>query len=311
MDEEQPKTQTMQLGRLSEKQWPGRLSVAERFVDVYKIVDELESFYVQTDPRAKTRCIDGRHDPKLDESTLGPQVPAGAPGAALAYRLGVDKDDLTRGTFINDAEVMIDAYLRLGIAPGGHRDDNGREGAVGCGAIDGLDGILQRMIDPTLVEDHKRIVKTLLAEHFDRDTYLRVLGAGLVLESRSNDYFAERGQILDLLEEKALRSVSVLHGEHNEGIVIVNFVPDTTLASNRFADNYGGLQAFGYDIWRSKQLAQALLPLPSQDVDRARFITARVMLSVATLMSLTDGSLPLLVRIPAQDARVITRSQNS
>jgi len=293
-------SQVIQMGRLSERKWSGLLSVDDRFVDVYRIVSELDQYYVPTKHNAKTRCIDGRHDPKLDESNLGPQVPAGAPGAALAYRLGVDKDDLTRGTFLNDTEVMIDSYLRLGLAPGGHRDDNGREDAVGCGAIDGVQNILDRMTDPRFVEDHKRLVKLLLAENFDRDNYLRVLGAGLVLESRANGYFAEKGQILDLLEQKCPDSVSTLHGDHQEGIVIVNLVPDTTLASNRFADTFG-VQAFGYDLWRSKQLARALLPLPSQSVDCERFVTARVMLSVATLMTLTDGSLQLLVRLPRSE----------
>jgi hypothetical protein len=58
------------------------------------------------------------------------------------------------------------------------------------------------------------------------------------------------------------------------------------------------LQAFGYDIWRSKQLARMLLPLDSQDEDRDRFIMARVMVTIATLMALTDGSQQVLFRLP-------------
>lgn len=81
--------------------------------------------------------------------------------------------------------------------------------------------------------------------------------------------------------------------------MIVNFVPNTTLLSNRFAQEHAGTQAFGYDIWRSKQLAMSLFPLPSQADDRNRFIMARVMIAIATLMTLTDGSLRLLVRVPA------------
>ncbi len=118
------------------------------------------------------------------------------------------------------------------------------------------------MTNPALVEDHKRLSKLLLGEQFNRDNYLRVMGAGLVLESRANGYFADREQILDLLETKCPDSVSTLEGTHQEGIVIVNLVPNTTLASNRFTDAFG-VQAFGYDLWRSKQLAQILLPLPS------------------------------------------------
>ncbi|NCU40788.1 hypothetical protein EOL73_03460 [Candidatus Saccharibacteria bacterium] len=194
---------------------------------------------------------------------------------------------------------MIESYLRLGLTPGGHRDDREHEGeAIGCGAIDGIEVVLDHMINPELVEDHKRIVKMFLGKYFDRDNYLRVMGAGLVLKSRSADYFTGRGNILKLLEEKAPKSVSKLEGHHNEGIVIVNFVPDTTLASNRFAKDHSDLQAFGYDIWRSEQLSVTLFPLPSQQVDRERFVMARVMITVATLMTLTDGSLQVLVRFP-------------
>jgi len=286
------------LGVISGHDWPGKVSAKNATLDIPVVVDELNSYYVYTQPQAKTRCIDGRHDPQFDESNLGPQVPGGAPGAALAYRLGVDKDDLTRGTFYNDAEVMIDAYLRMDLAPGGHRDDSADGEVVGCGAIDGMDAIIDNMTDPHLVEDHKRLVKALLGDEFDRDNYLRVLGAGLVLRSRSRGYFAGRGEILDLLEKKAPNSVSVLEGRHQEALVIVNFVPNTTLSSNRFADAHKGTQAFGYDLWRSKQLAARLFPLPSQSTDRNRFVMARVMITIATLMTLTDGTQRFLVRLP-------------
>ena len=120
-------SQTLHLGLLSEKGWPGLVSARRDPLDALAVADSLDRYYVSVDARAKTRCIDGRHDPALVEAALGPQVPGGAPGAALAYRLGVDKDDLTRGTFTGDAEMMIESYRRLGLSPGGHRDDNGGE----------------------------------------------------------------------------------------------------------------------------------------------------------------------------------------
>ena len=291
-------TQIIHLGRLSDNSWPGAVSADDVYVDIPGIQAHLDEYYVMTDPGAKTRCIDGRHDPELDESHLGPQVPGGATGAALAYRLGVDKDDLTRGTFYNDFETMLGSYLRLGLTPGGHRDDSGHEVKVGCGAIDGIETVLACLIDPKLVEDHKRLVRAVLDTDFDRDHYLRILGASQVLGSRSKDFFARSGELLELLESKCPGSVSRLHGQHNEKLIIVNYVPDTTLASNRFADHHGGIQAFGYDVWRSRQLAQMLLPLPSQAIDRERFITARVSVTIATLMALTDGSPQLLFRLP-------------
>lgn len=303
----QPLTQITEFGALSDLEWPGRVSakaLVETGVTTEKAINDairnIDSFYVKVNPGAKTRCIDGRHDPELDERDLGPQVPGGVPGAALAYRLGVDRDDLTRGTFLVDAEDMIRRFLRLGFTLGGHRDEYSQgKTTVGCGAIDGMDKILETMINPELVDDHKRVVKSLLGQDFDRDTYLRVMGAAVIVNGRPEEYFRNREAVIDVLEKISKKSVSTLKGDHKECIVAVNFVPGTTLSSNRFSKECGGIQAFGYDIWRSVQMASKILPRPDQAVDRERFIMARVMCTVATLMALTDGSQRLVLRMPA------------
>ncbi|MCW1907758.1 MAG: hypothetical protein KIH63_000255 [Candidatus Saccharibacteria bacterium] len=292
-------------GTLSDITWPGSVSARNMIasgkindITISHAIQALNEFYVLVSPAARTRCIDGRHDPELDEKVLGAQVPGGAPGAALAYRLGVDKDDLTRGTFVVDAEEMIARYLRLGFAPGGHRDDHSAgKTAVGCGAIDGMDVILATMMRPDLVDDHKRVVKELLGPLFNRDNYLRNMGAAAVLNGRSADYFRGRETIIDILEKRVKNSIATLKGEHQEAVVVVNFVPGTTLASNRFSETFG-LQAFGYDLWRSMQMAEKIMPRSDQAEDRERFIMARVMSTVATLMALTDGSQRLVLRMP-------------
>lgn len=283
------------LGKLSLTKWPGAVTSRDDNNNVTQVIDRLDDFYVSVEPHAATRCIDGRHDPRLDEMHLGPQMPGGAPGAALAFRLGVDDSDLTKATFFDDAESMIDTFLRLSLSPGGHKDDQAHDGRVGCGALDSMAGIVANMTDPQLVEDHKRLVKTLLADDFSRDDYLRVLGAALVLRSRSDEYFRDNALVLDTLEQKSPGSVSVLEGSHEEAYVIVNLVEDTTFSSNRFATD-SGVQAFGYDLWRSKQLADRLFGLSDSGVSYQRFMHARVMMTIATLMTLTDGSQRIIVR---------------
>lgn len=293
-------------GILSDIKWPGKVSAATMIASgkttestLNESVKRLNDFYVNVNSSAPTRCIDGRHDPALDEKHLGAQVPGGAPGAALAYRLGVDKDDLTRGTFLVDAEEMIGRYLRLGFAPGGHRDEHSAgKSTVGCGAIDGMDVILATMIRPELIDDHKRVVKELMGPLFDRDIYLRNMGAAAVLAGRSKDYFRGREGIIDFLEKRVKNSIATLKGEHHECLVAVNFVPGTTLSSNHFSEEFGGIQAFGYDLWRSMQMAMKIMPRADQDSDRQRFIMARVMSTVATLMALTDGTQRIIVRLP-------------
>ncbi len=294
-------------GILSETLWPGPVSAQKMIEDglasvatLQEAAKSLNDFYVPVNPGARTRCIDGRHDPELDETNLGPQVPGGAPGAALAYRLGVDKDDLTRGTFLADAEAMIGSFMRFGMSIGGHRDEHsvGKQ-TVGCGAIDAMDVVLSRMTDPSLVDDQKRIIKILMGENFNRDIFLRDMGAAVVVDGRADDYFRDREKIIDILESKSKNSVSTLRGTHQECLMVVNFVPNTTFSSNRFSEKFGGVQAFGYDIWRSMEIAQKLLPRKDQEEDRNRFIMARVMTTVATLMALTDGSQRLVLRMPS------------
>lgn len=287
------------LGRLSLDTWPGAVTARDGVAVSTDMVARLDDFYVPVEAHAATRCIDGRHDPKLNEKHLGPQMPGGAPGAALAYRLGVDDSDLTKATFFDDAESMIDLFLRLELSPGGHKDDQASEGRVGCGALDSMSAIVENMTAPRLVEDHKRLVKTLLADDFSRDDYLRVLGAALVLRSRSDEYFRDNTRVIDTLEQKAPGSVSTLEGSHEEAYVLVNLVENTTFSSNQFSSEFG-VQAFGYDLWRSKQLAERLFGVSQSGVSYSRFIHARVMITIATLMTLTDGSQRIIVRLKRQ-----------
>lgn len=298
-------------GQISSIKWPGAVSAEKilndknlTFNDIFKNGEaELNTYYVKANNKAKTRCIDGRHDPELEESMLGSQVPGGAPGAAIAYRIGVDKDDLTRGSFLSDAESMISIFSRLGLGVGGHRDENSQDNSinVGCGAIDGMDRILATMTDTSLVEDHKRLVRELLGEEFVRDDYLRNLGASTMVNGRSDEYFKDRSNVIKKLEEEFPGSVSVLSGHHEECFVFINFVPDTTFSSNRFFKDKN-VQAFGYDIWRSKQIAEMILPRPEQQKDRIRFVHGRVMFTIATLMALTDGSQKLYARLPGENS---------
>jgi len=297
----------VEAGKLSASKWPGIISVNNLIDNGTYTKEQIQSakqiinnYYVAVNPHAKTRCIDGRYDPNIDNNNIGPQVPGGAPGAALAYRLGVDKDDLTKGSYLQDANDMIKRFLRIGLAPGGHRDEiniDANTNKAGCGAIDSMDVILSTMLEPKLVDDHKRIVRDILRNDFIRDIYLRNLGAVTVLNGQSERYFRDRQEVLNILETNQKSSVATLSGSHQEVFVIINFVSDTTFDSNKFSQENNGVQAFGYDIWRSKQIAGLLLPRPEQSADRANFIIARVMYTIATLMALTDGSQEVFYRI--------------
>lgn len=277
--------------------WRGGIS-ASKMIDagltsldsIGDAVSKLDTYFVGEDSSADARCIDGRCCSTLDEAHLGAQVPGGTPGAALAYRLGLVGDNLDIGNFTDDAHRMLERSLELGFAPGDHRDTHGH--GIGCGAIDKMDLALAAMIAPDLIADHKRLVKSLLGDSFSDAIYMQVLGAGVVLEGRIDQYMQNREKSIEELEEALKHQVSVLEGDHHECFVIINTVPGTTFATKRFSDGFKGMQAFNYDVWRTLEFAEKLFTDASE---RAHFIMARVMTAVATLMVLTDGSQRLIV----------------
>ena len=121
-------------------------------------------------------------------------------------------------------------------------------------------------------------------------------GAAVTLNARSSDYFGNRLLSFDKLEEHVTNSVATLLGNHQECIVVANYVNNTTLAANVLLEDYNGIQVFNYDVWRTLDLADKLFPTKSRANDKDLFIMARAMTAVATLMCLTDGSQTLLIR---------------
>lgn len=304
------------IGQLSSERWEGPVSADELIrqdeVDgllIDSAAKRINDFYVPVGSTALTRCIDGRHDPDLQESNLGPQVPGGVAGAALAHKIGVDTGDARGGSFLTDANFMIKKFLRHGLSLGGHRDEHS-EGtdAVGCGAIDAMHKAVEAMANPSLHHDHKELVVEIMGTdptspiHFDRDIYMRNMGIASFVHASSESYFRGREAIMDTLDKhQPGGSVPVLKGHHKECLFVVNMVPDETLSSNRFAEEFKGMQAFGYDVWRSLQMAETILPGRDQELDRRRFVTARIMTTIATLMALTDGSQRLIIRKPIME----------
>lgn len=256
----------------------------------------LDDFFVAENPQAEARCIDGRCNDSLSDDNLAAQVPGGTPGAALAYRLGVITDDFSVGRFIDDAHIMLEKSLSLGFTPGDHRDTHGH--GTGCGAIDKMDQALQALVSSALIADNERLVRAALGDNFDERIYMQVVGAGLILAGRADEYLAEREKSIEEIEAMLQHQVTVLEGDHHECFMVLNTVPGTTFATKRFSDTYQGLQAFNYDIWRTYELAEKLFSSDADHDRKLQFIHARLATAVATLMVLTDGSQRLLVRTP-------------
>lgn len=301
------KTQIISAGKLSASKWPGAISVSNLINNGTYTVDQINdakqkinNYYVKVNNSAKTRCIDGRQDPNIDSTNIGPQVPGGTLGAALAYRLATFNKDSTKSTFLQDTNYIIKKLLSFGLTPGGHRDvlnSTKQTNKIGCGALDNMEYILKTMLKPEIVNNHMHIVKDMLNTDYISSAYLRNLGAATILNGQSDHYFVGKQKALDIIEKNNKNSIATLAGSHQEVFVIINYVSNTTFDSNKFASENNGMQAFGYDIWRTKQIAELLFPETEHATDTSNFLIARVMFTVATIMALTDGSQELFYRI--------------
>lgn len=289
------------MGAIAGTKWHGSISARKMVEDGFvtaaafeHAAKKIDDYFVTSDQRSETRCIDGRCSGDEDKTHLGAQLPGGTPGAGLAYRLGIIRDHLELGNFCDDAQYMLNAYEKAGITPGDHRDTHGH--GVGCGAIDKMDAALAALVSPELVADHERLTRLLLGGQFDEDQYLHVMGAAVMVEGRADEYFKNRDKSIPVLEDRLHHTVPVLRGDHHECFVIVNTVSGTTFDNKRFAEEFAGMQAFNYDVWQTLEGSHAIF---GETTEAQKFVMARVMTAVATLMVLTDGSQQLIVRTSA------------
>lgn len=286
--------------------------------------DNLQKYIVAADTEAPTRCIDGRitenwqHDPALQSRTLGPKVAGGTAHAALAHRI-VDVDHIRKDLlFEEDIRYVIKRYKHIGVGVGGHIDSHAHGPNTGCGAVDNINLILDKLQRPEQQEQLRGLAKIIIGDAYDRSIVNEVIGRMLHLDALKpiylprenndpNGEFLYKRTIVDVIRRDAAKSnepVPSLSGSHNEVAVVLNFVPGTTFDSDRFShDNDNHIQAFGWDIWEMYQEAERLYPYRlnasiqtqrSAIENRVKYITTRTFLGLATTMVLTDGSLKVV-----------------
>jgi|GEM_PF-2556913 hypothetical protein len=287
--------------------------------------ENLEEYLVAEDAAAPTRCIDGRitegwQAHEAIKRTLGPKVAGGTIHAALAHRI-VDSEHMRENLlFEEDLRAVIQRFKEIGIGAGGHIDNHQRGFNTGCGAVDNINLILDRLQRPEHQEQLRGLSRLILGDAYDSKYIVNeVIGRILYLDALKPTYMPKenndpRGEFLykktvvDTLRAEANKThevVPVLTGPHREVAVVLNLVSHTTVDTDRFSyDNDNEIQVFGWDVWNMYEEARRLYeydmhsPLAEQRkaVDtRMKYVTTRTLLGISTLMVLTDGSLRLIV----------------
>jgi hypothetical protein len=295
----------------------------EKRVNAVLKPDNLDKYLVRADDAAPTRCIDGRiragWNESMSQQTLGPKIAGGTAHAALAHRI-VDADHMQgKLLFEEDIRSVIKRFKAIGIGFGGHIDDNQTGSNTGCGAVDNINLILNRLQRPEHQEQLRGLAELILGEAYDgREIVNEVIGRMLYLDALKPTYMPKENDdpkgeylykktIVETIRNEASQtqeSVPALTGPHNEIALILNFVPGTTIDTDRFSsDNNNELQIFGWDIWQMQGEAKRLyeynmyksVAVQREAIEkRMKYVTTRTLLGISTLMVLTDGSLRLV-----------------
>ena len=297
----------------------------QKRVDAALDPENLKKYMVPVDSTAPTRCIDGRmtlgwenFDPE-QKGSLGPKIAGGTPHAALASRI-VDSTDITENLrFEDDIKHVVKRYQDIGIGFGGHVDTHAHGWNTGCGAVDNINLILEKLQRPEPQEQLRGLAQIILGDGFDGPFIVNeVIGRMLFLDALKPSYMPKEnhdpsGQFLykkivvDLLRKEARSkadAVPQLAGEHGEVALVLNSVKGTTVDTDRFGfDNKGEIQVFGWDLWEMYEEASRLYPYSMHDkwgeqkraiAKRVKHITTRTLLGISTAMVLTDGSLKVI-----------------
>lgn len=291
--------------------WNGSISRKDHQSErTAEALSEIPNYFVLADTNAPERCIDGR--PKvhkgarghLQEMHLGPQTPGGTPAMTLAYRI-MNAGTLPEGKkFCDDLKDTISLCKKHGISFGGHIDDHSHGLNCGCGAIDKIPDIFQKILDPEFPQAVSVYLKAMLGGKFDASVMQDLIGRagelsaqnGNYLEQTSDGDYLYKKKVIETLEAEAtnVQPVEELTGDHREIALVVNLVPGTTFDRDAFTKAQGSeIQAFNYDFWASEDFANKLF---KSEKKRTEFLTIRAMLGIATAMVLTDGSMELILR---------------
>ncbi len=316
----------------TEKIWnPNGISLAKRIKDndsLETLVDKalkpnnINTYIVAVDNKAPTRCIDGRitkgWNPDFRDFRLGPKIAGGTVHAALAHRI-VDSNSIREDLLLeHDIEYIVGKYKEIGIGFGGHVDSHSHGWNTGCGAVDNINLILDKLQRPESQEQLRGLAHIILGDAYDGAHITNeIIGRMLFLDALKPTYmpkkdnnpkgeFLYKKTVVSLLRKTAgnANAVPQLDGPHNEVALVLNFKQGTTFHSDKFSyDNHGEIQAFGWDIWEMHEEAKRLYPynmhesiaIQRESIDkRMKHITTRTLLGLSTAMVLTDGSLKVI-----------------
>ena len=305
-----PSNKDIWRGSISTKESQREAAISDQELDHAAVI--LSESFIETKPGAPIRCIHAGSVAGYDsnnasdfERPLGPQFPGGNVGFAIARGI----TEVGRGTMINknafedDFEFEAEVTKKLGYTVGNHQGENPSEDQTGCGAVDGAEDILDIFLDQDRSKTAKALTQELLDASFgDDDGYKKanneVFEDAKIIASKKEIYLPRKKAMLEIVEESNKDGVPKTENNTNTSFIVINNKIGTTLHTDEFdskTDNNS--KAFNLDLWNIVDTANESY---EKENDRQRFIAASVALSISAAMTLTDGSLRLMARMPEE-----------
>lgn len=218
-------------------------------------------------------------------------------------------------TLDTDRELMAKNLAEIGFHHGAHTDNHAKGESCGCGAIDNYSAITANAIKyKNQIND---VLKLLYGNDFTgNQAAIEHTFSTYEALSNSTSYFAGtngRKSMDHILESGAV--VKELYGHHIEETIVLNDIADTTLDQQHFTESVKNkseerprvIQAFSVDLWRGKQIAQAVaeiahkegMPWNPDETYKIAYADFNIR-TLAVAATLTDGSLPVYLHEVSQ-----------
>ena len=295
--------------------WQGAISLSERLDDGSYSTDQLiqakeilAAKYTEIHKGAPIRCIHAGklidYDPKKAEDyarPLGPQFAGGTIGQSISRRIVIidEKTQFDSNQFIEDFKTEANAASILGLKPGNHQGEHATEEKTGCGAVDGMESILDLFSNKERSEVAQKLAMVIAETAFgkdysDQDLMNEVINSFVILAKNKETYLKSKKEMLNLVEDANNKGAPKLDNNSNASFIVINTLPNTTLLTDDYdEETEDKAKAFSFDVWHLKDLAATNF---NDLVDQKKFILASALFNCAAAMSLTDGSQKLIVR---------------
>ena len=284
-------------------------SITQKELEKTKAI--LTECYVPVSKGLPMRCGDGRGEEGTEElgfiellqRELGTQAMGASQTHAMANRMVSDpSDEVTLEKDLMDIRAsIVEAESEIGLHTDTHQHEPGK---TGCGAVNGTESGVSAY-NNDVDNGATQLARAVVGEKYSDSAHAsHKAKASKVPASYASDNVNLTNHMTDIGD----RSKQVYAGNHEELLLAINNVQGTTLNRELFIrrckEEIGKvIQVFGVDAWHFGVVAEKRFPADEQK--QTEYVTACADWQARPALSLTDGTVEVVVRVPSGQVAVL------